>query len=190
MNRQERKREEMAGQVIVVTGWRGTGKTTFCRYIATRASQAGWKVAGILTPARFEDGVKTGIEVEDLTSGNWRNLAVRAAEIPTEISLGAWNFDPEALTWGNEILQKATPCDLLIIDELGPLEFERKQGWISGLEALDKGDFKLALVIIRPEYEGAFRARWPNSDVVTIATPGDVLNQVEEFSKKYLNPAG
>jgi nucleoside-triphosphatase THEP1 len=27
------------------------------------------------------------------------------------------------------MLKSATPCDLLVVDELGPLEFERREGW-------------------------------------------------------------
>ena len=37
--------------------------------------------------------------------------------------------DAEVLAWGTRILQQATPCDLLVVDELGPLKFERGEGW-------------------------------------------------------------
>lgn len=179
----------MDGHIIVVTGWRVAGKTTFCKQAALHARNAGWRVAGILTPAVFENGEKIGIEVEDLVSGEKQLLAVRSTEGPSIMSIGQWHFDPEVFRWGNEVLQKAAPCDLLIIDEIGPLEFERKQGWTAGLDALDNGNFMLALVVIRPEYEKAFRARWPEAGVVTINTPGEVKQQVEEFAKRYFESA-
>ncbi len=45
----------------------------------------------------------------------------------------------------------SVPCDLLVIDELGPLEFNLKVGWLSALDVVKTGQFSLALVVIRPE---------------------------------------
>jgi hypothetical protein len=60
---------------------------------------------------------------------------------------------------------QAVPCGLLVVDELGPLEFERAQGWLSGLTALDSGEYELGLVVIRPELMGAALARWPEAGI-------------------------
>ncbi len=49
------------------------------------------------------------------------------------------------------MLESATPCDLLIVDELGPLEFERNEGWPAGLAAIDSAAYKVGVVVIRPE---------------------------------------
>jgi hypothetical protein len=48
------------------------------------------------------------------------------------------------------VLSAATPCDLLIVDELGPLELVGGHGWVHALDVLRKGDFGAALVVCRP----------------------------------------
>jgi hypothetical protein len=72
------------------------------------------------------------------------------------------------MAWGNDVLGAATPCDLLIVDELGPLEFERNRGWTDGLAAVDSGDYRHALVVVRPQLLPAARARWPHAQVVDV----------------------
>ena len=36
-------------------------------------------------------------------------------------------------SWGNALLQHAPPSNLFVLDELGPLEFDRQQGWAADL---------------------------------------------------------
>lgn len=43
-----------------------------------------------------------------------------------------WAFIEETILWGSEVLAHATPRDLLVLDELGPIEFERGEGWVQG----------------------------------------------------------
>lgn len=45
---------------------------------------------------------------------------------------------------------------MLLIDELGPLEFNRQTSWVASFEILKRKNYKLALVVIRPEYLDAF----------------------------------
>ncbi|MCE1254946.1 MAG: hypothetical protein LWX83_15540, partial [Anaerolineae bacterium] len=67
-----------------------------------------------------------------------------------------WNFETDALVWQNQCLSRAYPTDLLVIDELGPLEFERGLGLQSAFQLLKAGLYQMALVIVRPEYVGKF----------------------------------
>jgi len=57
---------------------------------------------------------------------------------------------------------------LLIVDELGPLEFIHAKGWLSGLVALDSFRYRLALVVIRPELMEAAQTRWPGCGIFHI----------------------
>ena len=139
----------------VLTGERGIGKTTYCRALANQARAAGWDVAGVLSPPVFENGVKTGIIAQNLRTGESRHLAqlstLNVQRSTSNLPLGQWLFDPSILAWGNQVLETSLPCDLFIVDELGPLELIRGEGWVSALEALRQSTYRVGVVVIRPE---------------------------------------
>lgn len=162
-------------KIRVISGGRGAGKTSLCQRQVQAARQEGWDVAGLLSPARFAGGQKTGIEAEDLRSGQRRLLASCLDGELQGMRLGPWTFSQETLEWGNRVIAVAAPCDLLVLDELGPLEFEHNQGWTAGFEALDRGRYAGALVVIRPECLQAFRLRWPRAEILDLASfPGQM----------------
>jgi len=160
---------------ILVTGERGAGKTVFCRAVveAVRALPGPPAVAGVVSPRAYEGGGQVGIDVEDLRTGRRRRLAtLRSPGEPARSqATRLWRFDEEALAWGNEVLRSATPCDLLVVDELGPLEFEESGGWSAGLAAVDSGAFSAAVVVVRPRLLPEARRRWPAAEVVEMAGP-------------------
>ncbi len=129
-------------------------------------------VAGVLSPARFERGVKVGIDVLDLRSGELRRLAhLRTMETASDVTgvvTQRWRFDAAALAWANQVLATATPCDLLVVDELGPLELEQERGWTAALATIDTRAFDMALVVVRKSLLERAMLRWPNADVLKI----------------------
>lgn len=126
----------------MVSGPRATGKSAFCRFLAGYARAAGWDVAGLLSPAIVEDGLKTGILAENLRTSETRPLASAAPRPPFDLRLGNWYFDRLTLDWGNRVLETCLPCDLFLVDELGPLELLRGAGWTSGLVALRQPHYR------------------------------------------------
>ena len=142
--------------IVLLSGPSGCGKTTLCRRIASLARTQGLAVAGVITPPRFQGEGKIGMDVEDVSSGLRRPLAERSGGSDGPCT-GAWHFHAAALAWGAAMLQQATPCDVLIVDELGPLELERGEGWASALEVLRGGGYRLALVVVRPELVARLR---------------------------------
>lgn len=156
--------------LLIVTGPREAGKTTYCRTLIAKAQQANRQVGGILCPAVFENGQKAAIIAQNLKSGEQRQLAISRTDTlsATGPATTRWQFDATALAWGNHVLQTATPCDLLIVDELGPLEFEQNTGWVAGLIALDAGQYRQGVVVVRPELLDTAQQRWPAARVVRI----------------------
>lgn len=172
----------------MITGRRGAGKSTLCRLLIEAARLAGWDVSGVLSPARVEDFIKTGIEVVDLRSEEQHTLAQRQDPPDPRSPTPGWAFDPDVLAWGNLRLANACPCDLLVVDELGPLELLHNGGWQAGIAALDGGQFRLALVVIRPELIGAARARWPRSEPVTLQAVETTPSLAAIIAQTYLDP--
>ncbi len=159
----------------LVCGERGSGKTQVCAGLAQLLSLYGEDLAGLISPGVFVDGRKVGIEAYDLRSQQRRRLAaLRTEQDAAEVMTKAWTFDSASLAWGDEVLRSATPCGVLIVDELGPLEFEQRRGWTAGLDALDGGDYRMAVAAIRPELLETALQRWPGAVVHPMASIDEV----------------
>jgi nucleoside-triphosphatase THEP1 len=136
----------MSGSVVVLSGERGVGKSTVCCKTAARSQSRGYTCGGLITLRQPYDA----LDVLDVSSGDTRRLTL-ASEVAPAVVQGRFRFDPTTLVWGNDVLTRATPCHLLVVDELGPLEFEQGLGWRQAFEVLRGDDFVLALVVVRPE---------------------------------------
>jgi len=147
-------------KTYIVTGSRGVGKSILCRRIAEVARDAGLRVAGILTeresalPRSEQPGGGPGGDryLVDLSTGD-RTRFSRAnpdGEAVADALTPGFRFDPGVFERGARALADATPCDLLVIDELGPLELLGDRGWVDALEVLRRGEFGSALVVCRP----------------------------------------
>lgn len=148
------------GSLALLTGGRGAGKTRWCEALARAGRDAGLAVAGLVSPPVLAGGEKSGIDLLDASSGERRRLAERArADLPGTEGLG-WRFDPEVLAFGNALLARVDTCDLLLVDELGPLEFGRGSGFSAAFAILDARRYRLAVVVVRPALVAAARTRW------------------------------
>ena len=154
--------------LVIVTGDRGAGKTTFCARLIELARSDSRSIGGVLSPAVFNQGEKIGIDAIDLRTHERRRLADRFDPAHQGPNTRRWSFHAATVEWGNTVLQSAAPCDVLIVDELGTLEFDRGEGWLTGLTVLDAGEYQLGLVVIRPELLPQARQRWPQARVIAI----------------------
>lgn len=156
--------------LLLVTGLQGTGKTTWCLELAEYARASGFTVKGLISPAVFMDGRKVGIDLLDLTSTERRKLAVLwppNSKDTNNFGL-CWQFDDETVTWGDGILAGLGSCDLLIIDELGPLEFTHGLGWQAALPLISSREYRLTCVVIRPSLVDKAIVRWPWGQVMPV----------------------
>lgn len=162
----------LTGNLWILAGSRGSGKTTLCQRLAAEARALDWEVAGVISPAVFDGLEKTGMEVLDLRSGESRQFAHRPLNADGKPAAhSGWVYNQIALAWGNEVLSKAVPCDMLVVDEMGLLEFETECGWNAGLAAIDTRAYRVGLVTLRPELLSAARKRWPFAGVVDMESP-------------------
>lgn len=128
------------------------------------------KIAGVCTPATFNEKEKDGIDAVSLPDCRRFALAARREDVVQPQSAGraqgagsprlGWDFSSEAMERINSHLRSCADCDLLIVDELGPLELLKGEGYTEALRMLDAGSVKTALVVIRPALLDIARKRW------------------------------
>jgi nucleoside-triphosphatase THEP1 len=160
--------EHVAPQIVVLTGDMGAGKTGWCAELAAYVKALGLRVAGLLSPAVFDAGQKTAIDVLDLASGRRQRLAVRRSAPDSLSTTPNWQFDGAVLAWGDAVLGALGACDLLVIDELGPLELIHRQGWQQALPLLAKQQYQAACVVVRQSLTPIFCERFPTAKVLSL----------------------
>ncbi len=168
---------------LILTGETGCGKTRTCQAVVDGLRGRGWKVAGVISPGVWMADQKVGIDALDLGSGEVRRMAERAGmgDAVARPATRGWHFHAAALVWCNSLLAKAGNPDLLVIDELGPLEFEQGEGLMQGMVAADAGRFRVGLLVVRPRLLALARARWPDARILVLDSPTEVPRTVNEI---------
>jgi len=159
--------------LVLLTGVFGAGKSTVCARVARQARLAGRNVGGVLALASCDAaGAKSGIELLDLATGQRRLQASTVADLGG-ICIGRFSMDDTTLAWGADVILRAIEagCDLVIIDEIGPLELMQGVGLVAALPALLAHPEVPALVVVRSELvEEAVRRLAARSPFVSTVT--------------------
>jgi len=174
------------GEINLITGERDVGKTTLCSELAENLINLGYSVAGIVSPGIYRNNVKIGISALDIKSGEKVKLADFSPGWDKEKPSRIWKMNSAAVPWGNDVLNKSVPCDILIIDEIGYLELEKNGGWKNIFDIFEEKLFKTAFIVIRKELVEVALSHWKNAQVVVLESTEDVdfiskdiLHQIE-----------
>ncbi len=168
--------ENPEGEIWLVTGERGSGKTELMLAVVAAARALGHGVAGVVCPSPYVNNTKPLIRATLLPGGNSLQLA-RLRQNPNAEQLG-YQFDQAVVDEVNGHLAGIDQTELLLIDELGPLEFERGEGFIAALPLLQRRCFILALVVVRPALLTTAEAMLPAVDRVLWPPHHDNTNQL------------
>lgn len=161
-----------------LTGTKQCGKTSWLKGLIDEAAKIGGAqfIDGIITPAVFEGDEKVGIDVMLLPSQETLPLAripeeCRASGIVdggTRVEKSGkrmkWQFDEGVVAQVNEHLSHITKenpsLGLLMIDEIGWLEFVDGSGYTEAMRILDERCYDEAIVVVRPELIDQAIERW------------------------------
>jgi nucleoside-triphosphatase THEP1 len=176
-------RKSLEGKLWIISGEIGAGKTILCGALIDAFRTLDWNVTGLRSPAIMQAGVKTGIAVENLRTGELRQLAVSDYK-PDGLDDDPihWTFDPDVMDWSNQVFLDAVPTDLFVVDELGPLEMKKEMGWQKALQALDSRWYRQAILIMRPKLLELAKQRWPWGETVVI----EHVDQVKVISEQLM----
>jgi nucleoside-triphosphatase THEP1 len=173
-----------ATPVVVATGATNAGKTTAVQAAAERSRGNGYRVVGFVQPGRFADGEKVGFAVRDLSTGEETELARSVSRDQGEHGT-RFRFSAAGFALAEHALSKARSGDLLVVDELGPLEL-RGQGHMPSVQrALRVPGLAAVVLVVRIQLVPALLAalRVENAVVVDTTAPGGVqalLSAIEQ----------
>jgi nucleoside-triphosphatase THEP1 len=191
------------------------GKTTVCQAVAELARRRGYRPGGVITPALYAcpeqgrracQGIKVGFEAVDVGSGErWPLAHTDPSTILRQGSgqssghgrelggprVGPYSFDPDGLARALEVLIRAatTGCDLLMVDEIGPLELKQGEGFAPILDLLPVEGPTHTLIVVRPALLDQLLRHWREtspvlSTVEGFAIPLKVFSVTEENRDK------
>lgn len=105
------------------------------------------RIKGFFTPRFFGEGVFSGYNLVNVESGE-RHPFIRLEGRLNWERIGKFYFIPEGLNEGNGIIQSGLDAEILIIDEVGPLELSGR-GFRESVDACIGQFGGILLVVIR-----------------------------------------
>jgi len=133
--------------IYILTGAVGAGKTTFLRGLVEDLRKAGVPFDGFLSLRVMTGGKPEGYQMLDVRDG--RGLALlRRTDYEKGERVGPYVMLPAGLERANRIVKRSRREDLLIVDEIGPLEL-RGGGLWPALKPVLFDEGRRSLVVIR-----------------------------------------
>jgi nucleoside-triphosphatase THEP1 len=188
--RVERRLHEVKDQpphgkkVILVTGTIGEGKTAWLAKLAGLLREKGVSVGGILALRRVEDGVTTGYDISDISSGN-RTPFLRHTGSET-MGVDRFTMSDAGFIAGRKALDPGNNQgnDVVIVDEVGPLEL-RGKGWSEVLGSLLNETRATVIIAVRKNLTEAVIEQFGMKEALVIDVAGaNVVSFADEIAGK------
>jgi nucleoside-triphosphatase THEP1 len=153
-------RESSLHNIFIVTGDRASGKTTLLAALAEEFRQRQRSVGGILSPVVRKDSMRIGYDVMNIRTGE-RVPLCRNEPDGVGVTIGEWIFRDDGIRFGCAALDPFSliACDLVIVDEVGPLELENKV-WATSLDRLAGSSPCPIILAVREHLIERVQDRW------------------------------
>jgi len=174
--------------VVILTGSLHSGKSTLLLALLYYLRGEGLKVAGIIAEGLWEKGVRSGFNLLDITDNELTPLCRRAPGNGPAAST-PYFFSGEGMAAGRRALspERCSPADVIIIDEVGPLEI-RGGGWAPSLSPLLGLPGPLHLWVVREKCLDEVKRAWglEGAQVVDVKET-DVIGRLKGLCLRYSN---
>jgi nucleoside-triphosphatase THEP1 len=148
-----------ASPVILFVGPVGGGKTSTLTSLVSKWRASGKEVRGLLAHRVMEKGHRVGYDLEVI--GKERRSALARKEGAGIEQIGPFVFLDDALARGRKALRAATSAQIVIVDEIGPLELSGR-GWSREVERLLHKS-KVTLILVARESLQEQLTKWLQS---------------------------
>ena len=127
------------------------GKSTLVSKIVFKLKSRGVIVGGCTTAERRTGGARVGFEIRDLTNGTNGELASTTRKLGPRVGKYRVNLAYLASVGAKGLSDAATGSELIVIDELGPMELVSPEFRKAVKKCIDSGKPMLAVIHERME---------------------------------------
>jgi len=132
--------------IILLTGAVGEGKTTALAKLVRFWKASGKDVRGILAYRVFENVQLVGYDLE-IIGENERIILARKNGTGLE-KIGPFIFSDDALARGRRVLKASAMAEMVVVDEIGPLELSGG-GWSEEVKRLLRESHVVMILVVR-----------------------------------------
>ncbi|NIM57696.1 MAG: DUF2478 domain-containing protein [Candidatus Aminicenantes bacterium] len=149
--------------IIILTGPVHSGKTTLLRKVVQELKKQKYRVDGFLSEAVWKKEETVGYDLFDLKTERSIPFIRKAGEKEWQ-KIGPYFFIPEGLAEAEKIILRGKKADILVVDEVGPLELSGKGFW-SSLKQVVFEPLSSFLFVMRVNIVGGFLAMLGKGEV-------------------------
>jgi len=113
--------------IFILTGPVDSGKTTFLKRVIEELKRQKIKLDGFLSEA-LKDQEKIGYDLLDLGGGKSVPFIRKSGRQDWQ-RIGPYFFIPKGLSWAKKIILRSRKAEVLVVDEIGPLELSGQGLW-------------------------------------------------------------
>jgi nucleoside-triphosphatase len=136
----------MQKHITLVTGVPGTGKTTVIMRVADAFKAKGYKIGGMTTKEHREGEARVGFLIQDISTGEQGWLAHVNQQNGPRIGKYRVNLDDLENIGAKAIHEATETADVIIIDEIGPMELNSQTFREAVQEAIDSSKPVIATI--------------------------------------------
>jgi nucleoside-triphosphatase len=159
-------------RIVVVTGSPGSGKTEAMTALVAELRRRSEPVGGFVQPGLWRHGRKVGFDVQDVATGERELLAERAARDRGQHGTG-FEFHRRGFDLARRALGRAAERQVVVIDELGPLELRGRGHMEAVRAALDGPQQRAAVIVVRRHLVPSLLAALDARDAVVVDVERD-----------------
>ena len=149
----------MRKRVLLLTGNPGVGKTTVLMKTVNALKTEGYTVGGMISREAREGGTRVGFEILDLKSGRRGWLAQINQRSGPQVGKYRVNIEDLDSIGARAIFDAIESCDVIAVDEIGPMELFSKKFKEAAQRALESGKLVVAVVHWKAQDELIIDAR-------------------------------
>jgi nucleoside-triphosphatase len=136
-------------RVLLLTGNPGVGKTTVLIKTVDALKAKGYSVGGMISREAREDNVRVGFEILDLTNSKHGWLAQVNQKTGPQVGKYHVNLEDLENIGAQAIMQAIEKCDVIAIDEIGPMELFSQKFKQAVTKALESQKLVLSVVHLK-----------------------------------------